>query len=285
MGRRKANLDRPDERIDFHGVVEEMVTLGDVTVGRGTQAVGWRWSRDWKPIVGGDWCEAHHVGVMLSGRQGIELSDGTIVEYGPNDVYDVPPGHDGWTIGDEPAVMLEWTGIRTWLASRGGSSDRVLLTILFTDLVGSTALASEIGDTRWRDRLEAHYGALRAILEQFRGREIETTGDGLLATFDGPALAVRAAQAMTRAAIADGLRVRAGVHVGEVELVGDRIRGVTVHHAARILSLAGADEVLVSETTRILLGGSAFAFEDRGSHTLKGIAGEQRVFAVRPDRA
>jgi len=265
-------------------VVDELVTLGDVTVGRATQPVGWRWSRDWKPIVGGEWCDAHHVGVMISGRQGIELADGTTFELGPNDVYDVPPGHDGWTIGDEPAVMLEWTGIRTWLAARGHGNDRILLTILFTDLVGSTALASELGDTRWRDRLEAHYGSLRTMLEQFRGREHGTTGDGMLAAFDGPAQAVRAALAMTRATASDGLHVRAGIHVGEVEVAGTQLRGVNVHHAARILSLAGPDEVLVSDTTRLLLGeGSGFTFDDRGAHELKGIPGEQRVFAVRPD--
>ena len=281
MTKRRANLDQPDERIEFNGVVEEMVTLGDVTVGRATQAVGWRWSRDWQPTIGGDWCQARHVGVMLSGRQGIELSDGTVLEYGPNDVYEIPAGHDGYTIGEEPAVMIEWTGVRTWITARGGATDRILTTILFTDLVGSTSIASELGDARWRDRLEAHYGALRALLDQHRGHEVETTGDGLLATFDGPALAVRAALAMTRAAVVDGLRVRAGVHVGEVEVVGDRIRGISVHLAARILGLAEADEVLVSETARAVLGGAGFVFEDRGSHTLKGIPGENRVFAVR----
>lgn len=261
------------------------MTLGDITVGRATQAVGWRWSKDWQPTVGGEWCQAHHVGVMLSGRQGIELVDGTILEYGPGDVYDVPPGHDGWTIGDEPAVLLEWTGIRTWIAARGGANDRVLTTILFTDLVGSTAIASELGDARWRDRLETHYGVLRALLEHHRGREIETTGDGMLATFDGPALAVRAALAMTRAATNDGLSVRAAVHVGEVEIVGERIRGINVVHAARVLSLAGADEVLVSETARALLAGASFGFTERGTHVLKGIPGEHQVFAVRSERS
>ena len=281
--RRIANLDRPDERIDFNGVVEELVTLGDVTVGRATQAVGWRWSKDWQPTIGGDSCEAHHIGVMISGRQGVVLSDGTVVEYGPNDVFDIPSGHDGYTIGDEPAVMIEWTGVRTWIAASGGVNDRVLATLLFTDLVGSTAIASGLGDTRWRDRLEAHYAAVRAVLEQHRGREIETTGDGVLATFDGPAQAIRAALAIGRTANADGLAVRAAIHVGEVEIAGDRVRGIAVHQAARILALAGPGEVLVSEGTRALLSSLHIAFEDRGSHTLKGIPGEHRVFAVRRD--
>lgn len=280
--RRSANLDRPDQRIEINGIVEEMVTLGDVTVGRATQAVGWRWSKDWQPTVGGDWCEAHHVGVVISGRQGIELSDGTILEFGPGDVYDVPPGHDGYTIGDQPVVMIEWAGIRTWLPAGGPVGDRVLTTLLFTDLVGSTEMASRLGDARWRDVLEAHYGAIRSLLERHRGREIETTGDGVLATFDGPAQAIRAAIAIGRKAASDGLGVRAGIHVGEVELVGDRIRGLAVHQAARVMALARPGEVLVSESTRLLVGPMQVAFEDRGSHVLKGIPGEHRIFAVSP---
>jgi class 3 adenylate cyclase len=278
--RRKASLDQPDERVEFNGVVDELVTLGDVTIGRATQAVGWRWSVDWKPTVGGDWCEGHHIGIMLSGRQGIEFPDGTVVEYGPNDAFDIAPGHDGYTIGDEPAVFLEWSGVRTWIAAVGGLNDRVLATLLFTDLVGSTAIASELGDTRWRDRLEGHYGAVRAILDQYRGRLIETTGDGVLASFDGPAQAVRAALAVRRAAVSDGLAVRAAVHVGEVEVVGERVRGLAVVHAARLLALADAGDVLVSESTRALLGSLRITFQDRGEHALKGIPGRQRVHAV-----
>jgi hypothetical protein len=150
---------------------------------------------------------------MLSGRQGVELSDGTILEWGPNEVYDIPPGHDGYTIGDEPAVMLEWTGIRTWIAGRGGANDRILTTILFTDLVGSTSLASELGDARWRDQLERHYSVLRNILEQHRGRESKRPATGC----SPPSTAPRwrfTALAMTRAASNDRLSVRAGIHVG-----------------------------------------------------------------------
>ena len=279
--RRSASLDDPDERFEFNGVVDELVTLGDVTVGRSTQAVGWRWSTDWQPSIGGEWCDAHHVGVQLAGRQGVVLSDGTVLEYGPNDVFDIPPGHDGYTIGDEPSIAIEWSGIRTWIAARGGVNDRVLTTLLFTDLVGSTATASRLGDTRWRDLLESHYAAARRILEQHHGLEVEVTGDGVLARFDGPAHAIRAAFAMIRAAEAEGLAIRAGVHVGEVELVGDKVRGIEVHYAARVMGLAAAGEVLVSESTRILLNSMRVAFEDRGSHLLKGLPGEHRVYAVR----
>lgn len=281
--RRVASLNQPDEHVEFNGVVESLVTLGDVTVGRAVQAPGWRWSRDWAPTVGGEWCEAHHVGFMLSGRQGVLLRDGTTLEFGKDDVYDVPPGHDGYTIGDEPAVMIEWTGIRTWIAERGGLGDRVLTTLLFTDLVGSTALASDLGDTRWRDVIETHVATARNILERHHGLEVELTGDGILARFSAPAQAVRAAWGLARAADLEGLAIRAGVHVGEVEIAGEHVRGVAVHHAARVMALAGRGEVLVSESARLLLGSMRLRFEDRGTHVLKGLPGEHRVFAVHPD--
>ncbi|HUE61478.1 MAG TPA: adenylate/guanylate cyclase domain-containing protein, partial [Acidimicrobiales bacterium] len=180
----------------------------------------------------------------------------------------------------EPCVQIEWSGLRAFAGFRlAGTYNRALVTLLFTDLVDSTMMANRIGDVAWRDLLSTHYEATRAALERHRGHEVNTTGDGLLATFDGPAAALRCAAAIGRAAAREGLQVRASVHVGEVELVGTDVRGIAVHEAARILSAAAPDEILVSATTRALAGSSGFVFQDRGTHLLKGLQGEWELFA------
>ena len=273
------NLADPDEVLEFPRLTVRVVDLGDITVGHFVNEPGWRWSEDVRPRVGGDWCQARHLGMILSGRLGVLLRDGTELEFGPNDVFDIPPEHDGWTVGDEPCVQIEWAGIRAFAGFPTGIHSRVLMTLLFTDLVGSTAMAAKLGDARWREVLSEHFEAARALLERFRGREVKTTGDGMLATFDGPGRALRCAAAIRRAAQRRGLHIRAGVHVGEVELVGEDVRGVTVHEAARIMAAAAEDEIVVSELTRGLAGASGLAFEDRGTHTLKGLEGRWRLAA------
>ena len=277
------SLQRPDETIRFPGVIEDLVDLGDLTVGRTVQEPGWRWSTHVRPYVGGDWCMARHVGVVLSGRYGVMFSDGTTLEFGPDDVFDVPPGHDGWVIGDEPCVNLEWSGLRAFAGFRAGSAGRALATLLFTDVVESTVIANRLGDAAWRELLSTHFEAARAELERFRGREVKTTGDGLLATFDSPGHALQAAAAIRRAANRQGIYIRASVHVGEIELVGSDVRGIVVHEAARIMAEAGEDEILVSELTRRLALASGIVFADRGTHTLKGLTGEWRLFAYVAD--
>jgi len=281
------SLARPDEIIEFPRFHGRIVELGDVTVAEFVTQPGWSWSEDIRPTVGGDWCQARHIGIVLSGRLGIELNDGTKLEFGSYDVFDVPPGHNGFTIGDEPCVQIEWAGIRAFAGFPTGIHSRVLATLLFTDLVDSTQIAARLGDGRWRELLSRHFEAARAELERFGGREVKTTGDGLLATFDGPARALHCAAAIRRGAHREDLHVRAGVHVGEVELVGEDVRGVTVHEAARIMSAAGEDEILVSDLTRALAGASGLAFEDRGTHTLKGLEGEWRLaaFVAEPERS
>jgi class 3 adenylate cyclase len=158
--------------------------------------------------------------------------------------------------------------------------DRVLATVLFTDIVGSTRLAAELGDRRWREVLDRHDTVARQAVEQFRGRVVKTIGDGLLATFDGPARGIRGA-----CAIRDGLsgldvELRAGLHTGEVEMMGEDLGGIAVHIAQRVSGLAQAGDVLVSRTVVDLVAGSGIGFEDRGDHELKGVPGAWRVFAV-----
>ncbi len=167
------------------------------------------------------------------------------------------------------------TGHRVSLAP-----DRVLATVLFTDIVGSTDRAASLGDKAWRDLLAAHHAVVRSQLSRFRGVEVSTAGDGFLATFDGPARAINCAQEIGRLVQEHGLEVRAGVHTGEVERVGNDVAGIAVHIGARIGALARPGEVLVSGTVRDLVAGSGLAFTDRGTHELRGVPGEWRVFAA-----
>jgi class 3 adenylate cyclase len=158
--------------------------------------------------------------------------------------------------------------------------DRVLATVLFTDIVGSTERAAAIGDRDWRELLDRHHGLLRAALDRYAGREVHTAGDGFLATFDSPRRAVECARAAAEAIRSIGLEIRAGVHTGEIELSGGDVQGIAVHIGARIAALAGAGEVFVSSTVRDLVAGSGLEFVDRGAHALKGIPGEWHVFAL-----
>jgi class 3 adenylate cyclase len=159
--------------------------------------------------------------------------------------------------------------------------DRILATVLFTDIVGSTELATRLGDRRWRDLLASHHATIRAELQRYRGREIDTAGDGFLAVFDGPARAIRAALSCVDAVRSLGLEIRAGVHTGEIERLPDGgIGGITVHVGARIAAAASSGEVLVSSSVRDLVSGSGFSFRDRGDHAFKGLEEERRLYAV-----
>ena len=160
------------------------------------------------------------------------------------------------------------------------ADDRVLATVLFTDIVDSTRRAAEIGDRDWHALLDAHDAVVRAQLARFRGREVNTSGDGFLAMFDGPQRAIRCAMAIRDAVQALGIEVRAGLHTGECEVRGDDIGGIAVHIGARVSALAGPNDVLVSSTLRDLVIGSGLEFEERGAHELKGVPGEWRLFAV-----
>jgi class 3 adenylate cyclase len=190
------------------------------------------------------------------------------------------PGDDHFPFfGDQDAVVgltQEFlTGVTPVI-----DPDRVLATVVFTDLVDSTSRAAALGDRRWHRLLEGHQQVVRRQLVRFRGREVKTTGDGFLATFDGPARAIRAADAI-RAELGElGLEVRVGLHTGECELLGEDIGGIAVHIAARVLAQAGAGEIWCTRTVKDLVAGSGFAFTDRGTHQLKGIPDRWQLFAV-----
>ena len=156
----------------------------------------------------------------------------------------------------------------------------MLATVLFTDIVGSTERAVELGDHQWRDLLEQHHSIVRSELYRFRGREVDTAGDGFFATFDGPARAIRCACAIQEAVAKIGLTIRAGLHTGECEVMGDKVSGIAVHIGARVMGKAGPGEVLVSNTVKDLVAGSGLSFNDRGLNALKGIPDEWRLFLV-----
>jgi class 3 adenylate cyclase len=263
-----------------HGRVE-LVNLDETTVGRFVHEPGWRWSVDVRPIVGTEWCQFRHVGYVISGRLHAVTEDGTTLEIGPGDAYEIPPGHDAWVVGDAHWETVEFASARSFGQGADERGERILATLFFSDIVGSTATLEAIGDHAWRQLVLTHNERVRAALDAFRGRELNTTGDGFLAMFDGAARAVRCAASLDPAIADLGVRVRAGVHTGEIELVGGQARGVAVHAAARVAGLAGPGDVLVSGTTRDLLDGSGLEFEDRGRVELRGLSGDRPIFALR----
>src|SRR6266545_8426229 len=199
------------------------------------------------------------------------------------------PGEDhGWWVHPEPiAHELERFLRDIW--NRGEwdvvESDRVLATILFTDIVGSTARAAELGDRRWKELLQQHHALIRRQLVRFSGREIDTAGDGFFASFDGPARAIRCAWAITEAVSELGLEVRAGLHTGECEVVDRKVGGIAVHIGARVASEARPGEVLVSSTVKDLVAGSGIQFRERGVAELKGVPGEWRLYSAAGESA
>jgi len=246
-----------------------------------TYEPGWRWSTDVKPIAGTPTCQYHHVGITLEGQLRVQMPDGTELELGPGDVFDIPPGHDAWVVGDNPWVSVDFEAMRTYGREADQRDERVLASILFTDIVESTEIAGGLGAARWRELLAQHNELAERAVDRYRGVLVKTTGDGILARFESAEGAVRAGVAARDVLKTVDLEIRAGIHAGEVSLAAGDIRGLPVHLAARIMALGGPGEILVSSTVRDLLDGTSLAFEDRGTHELKGIPGARTVYAVR----
>jgi hypothetical protein len=257
---RTKNLARPDETVEMPGVTISIVQMGDLTVARAVHQPGWRWSTHVRPKVGGEWCQVRHVGVVVSGRLGVLLDDGTSYDLSPDDVVDIRPGHDGYVIGHEPCVLLEWAGIRAFTGFTGVVPKGVLTTLLLTEVVEAKAR----GAGAERERRSEHFESVRRHLERFKGREVKTTSTRMLATFEGSAQALYCAADICRLAQSDGLVVRVGVHVGEVEPVEGGIYGPAVAEVEAILAAAAPDEILVSETTRVLAMTAGLTFTERG---------------------
>ena len=216
-----------------------------------------------------------------AGDQDVNVAEGRyIADRIPGARFVELPGDDHlvW-LGDQGPLLDEiqefLTGVRP-----APEYDRVLSTVMFTDIVGSTEVAARIGDSAYRDLLGRHHAIARTEISRFRGREVNTAGDGFFATFDGPARAVRCAGAMRSALQPLGITIRAGVHTGEIELVGDDVGGIAVHICARVAAAAAGGETLVSSTVKDLVSGAGLTFSDRGAHALKGVPGEWRLFAA-----
>jgi class 3 adenylate cyclase len=275
----KKSLDRPDETRSFPRGIGELTRVGSLMVGRGVFQPGWRWSEDVQPLTGTASCQIHHLQLLLSGQLRVQMDDGETAEFVANDVFEVPPGHDAWVVGDEPAVVLDFYGNVGEFALPSGH-ERVVTTLLMSDVVDSTVTARMLGDARWKQLLAEHNRIIRGQFERFRGREVNTTGDGFLATFASAAAAVRCAAAIRTDISALGIQVRIGVHTGEIELLPDDVGGMAVHAAARIMAFGGPSEVIVSAVTRALAEGSGLRFEERGSHQLKGLEQPIELFAL-----
>jgi class 3 adenylate cyclase len=272
------SLRNPEEIRRFPNGRIETVSHNETTIGRFRLEPGWRWSRDVGPIARTRSCQIHHQGVVLRGRLHLETDAGEVCEVGIDDVYDFPPGHDAWVVGDEPFEAIEFASARIYAAPADG--DRVLAAVLCTDIVDSTSHLRRLGDSAWRELLLEHNHQARLELNRFRGREIQTTGDGFLAVFDGPARAVRCARAIGSSVAHLGIAIRAGIHTGEVELLADNVRGLAVHEAARVAAVAKGGEVFVSATTRLLLAGSGLTFESAGLQELKGLGDARELFRL-----
>jgi class 3 adenylate cyclase len=277
----RANLDEVADFGRFPHGTGKFVRVGSMAVGRAVLEPGWRWSTDVKPQVGTASCQVHHLHIQLSGRFAVRMDDGSEHEFGANDVMDIPPGHDAWVVGDEPVVLMDISGNSPGFALPSERS-RFLATLLFTDIVGSTPMAAKLGDAAWHQLMEQHNRLVRSCLERFGGHEIETTGDGFLVSFDGAAAALRCALALRDGVRELGLEIRIGVHTGEVERVGEDLRGLAIHAAARIMAEADASEVLTSAVTRALAADAAIQFTPRGSRPLKGLPEPMELFAVEP---
>lgn len=274
------NFDSPDQvRTLGHGS-GAFIEVAGLAIGKATLDPGWRWSVDVKPLVGTSSCQIHHFQLLLEGRLGVRMDGGDEYEFGPGEVIDIPAGHDVWVAGDQAVVIVDMSGNSAEF-SLPVSQTRSVVTMLMTDIVDSTKTAAEIGDAAWRQRLANHNRLVRRQLERFGGREVNTTGDGFLAAFASAEGALRAALSIQGAVAAAGLKVRAGVHTGEVDLLaGGDLRGIAVHEAARIMAAASGGSVYASGVARALATSSGLRFESAGTHALKGIPEPVELFLV-----
>ena len=274
------NLDEPEAVVSHPLAVTNQVRLAQTVVSRHVLQPGWTWEKHARPSVGTPSCELYHRGVVLSGRMGIRTDEGEELVVGPNQVFDLPPGHVTWVEGEDELVMVDWAGGAGFDPQSGGEA-RVVATILFTDIVDSTARASEAGDASWKRTVAMHDDVVRGVLPEFGGREIETAGDSFLVAFQNVESALRCGLALVEALAAIELPIRVGIHSGEVVMSQDHVRGLAVHAAARIVDQARAGEVLVSSTTHELAeGATGLAYESRGRVRLKGLNREHELFSV-----
>lgn len=267
---RRRSFNDPEALRDLPLAEIRIARSGSHTIGYATVQPGWRWSTHMGPGAGTTSCPVHHVQVFLSGRFAVRMDDGEEVEFGPLDVGDIPPGHDAWVVGNEPVHILDFAGSSDAIGMPR-EHERIVTTLLMTDMVDSTGTAHRLGDGRWKQVLADHNRLVRAQLLRFGGSEVNTTGDGFLATFRSAVAGLRCAAAIVAALPEAGIEARVGVHTGEIEPMGRDIGGVAVHVVSRIMALAGPSEVYASAVTVGLADGSGLAFASQGHRQVKGL--------------
>jgi class 3 adenylate cyclase len=267
---RRHSFNDPDAVRELPLLTVSLARIGSHTIGRGVVQPGWHWTEHLAPVMRTESCPVHHVQVLLSGQFAVRMDDGEEVAFQPGDVMDIPPGHDAWVVGDEPAVIIDFAGSID-LLGLPREHERMVTTLLMTDIVDSTRVASHLGDAAWRQLLSDHNRLVRAQLVRFGGKEVNTTGDGFLCMFRSAVAGLRCGAAIVAAVRDTGVTVRVGIHTGEVEPIGNDIGGVAVHATARIMGLAGPSEVFASAMTVGLADGSGLAFEGKGAKQVKGL--------------
>ena len=276
---RRKSFEDPDGLRELPLLTVSLARIGSHTIGRGVVEPGWHWAEHLAPVMGAESCPVHHVQVLLSGRFAVRMDDGEEVAFQAGDVMDIPPGHDAWVVGDEQAVLIDFAGNIDRLGLPR-EHERMVTTLLMTDIVDSTGTADRLGDAAWKQVLSDHNRLVRAQFLRLGGSEVNTTGDGFLATFRSAIAALRCAAAILAAVRDTGIEVRIGVHTGEVEPIGSNIGGVAVHAAARIMALAGPSEVYASAITVGLAEGSGLAFESQGAKEVKGLERPIEVYRL-----
>jgi len=266
----RKNLGEPDETREMPYAHTALTRVGTHTIGRGVLEPGWRFTTHVAPLMGTTLCPIHHLQLLQSGRFMIQMADGERMELVPGDIADIPPGHDAWVLGDEPVVLIDIAG-NVDVLGLPIEHERVLTTLLMTDIVDSTKTLERVGDRQWKQLMHEHDRLTRLLIDRYRGTEVDTTGDGFLARFASAISALRCAMAIRDAVQSMGLEVRIGVHSGEVEQIGPTITGISINATTRIMALAGPSRILVSSTTRGLADGGGLSFRDAGSHEVKGL--------------
>jgi class 3 adenylate cyclase len=273
-------FDEPDTRRQFEHMDSQLVHVGSLDIGRAVLEPGWRWSTSIGTVSGDASCQVHHLQLLLRGRMAFQMDDGEVAHIEPGTIADVPPGHDAWVVGEETVEIIDFYG-NVEFVGMPSAHQRVVTTILMSDVVDSTAMVSRVGDVRWRQMLAEHDRLIRNRIERYEGRAVNTTGDGFIATFPSALAALRCAAAITRDVRDLGMNIRVGVHTGEIEIDKNDVRGASVHAAARVMALAGPSEVLTSNVTRALVDGSGLFFEDRGEQAVKGFEKPIQVYALK----
>jgi len=267
-----------DVRSGSHGRID-VVEMDDRVVGRVTYEPGWKWSIDEKPEAATQTCQLHHLGVTMSGRLRVQMQDGVELELGPGEVFEIPPGHDAWVVGDEAWVSIDFEAVRS-LTGHSSAAHRVLATILFTDIVDSTGKAVAYGPGRWRQLVASHNEIAERVIDRHGGRLVKTTGDGVIALFDSAERAVFAAAQLTESVRRLEIQIRSAVHSGEVEPALNDVRGVAVHAAARMMALGQPGDVILSATVRDIIDGSEIEVEDFGARELRGLPGKRQLYRL-----